>query len=123
MQIPGLARRSRNGWRQWAARSRCRRPRGRVRLRPFDQGCRERLLARENLRVADSARDLANQALKRAQRELELGALSPLDIYNPQQQYATSQIGVSQAQYFLKETEDALRRQMGADLDPQIRTL
>jgi outer membrane protein len=81
------------------------------------------VLARENLRVADSARDLADQALKRAQRELELGALSPLDIYNPQQQYATSQIGVSLAQYSLKQTEDALRRQMGADLDPQIRTL
>ena len=81
------------------------------------------VLARENLRVAESARDLADQALKRAQRELELGALSPLDIYNPQQQYATSQIGVSQAQYFLQQTEDALRRQMGADLDPKIRTL
>jgi outer membrane protein len=81
------------------------------------------VLARENLRVAESARDLADQALKRAQRELELGALSPLDIYNPQQQYATSQIGVSQAQYALRQTEDALRRQMGADLDPKIRTL
>jgi outer membrane protein len=81
------------------------------------------VLARENLRVAESARDLANQALKRAQRELELGALSPLDIYNPEQQYATSQIGVSQAQYFLQETEDALRRQIGADLDKQVRTL
>jgi outer membrane protein TolC len=81
------------------------------------------VLARENLRVAESARDLANQALKRAQRELELGALSPLDIYNPEQQYATSQIGVSQAQYFLRETEDALRRQIGADLDKQVRTL
>jgi outer membrane protein len=81
------------------------------------------VLARENLRVAESARDLADQALKRAQRELELGALSPLDIYNPQQQYATSQIGVSQAQYALKQTEDALRRQMGADLDPKVRTL
>jgi outer membrane protein TolC len=81
------------------------------------------VLARENLRVAESARDLADQALKRAQRELELGALSPLDIYNPQQQFATSQIGVSQAQYALKQTEDALRRQMGADLDSQIRTL
>jgi outer membrane protein TolC len=81
------------------------------------------VLARENLRVAESARDLADQALKRAQRELELGALSPLDIYNPQQQYATSQIGVSQAQYALKQTEDALRRQIGADLDSKIRTL
>ena len=55
------------------------------------------ILARENLRVAESARDLADQALKRSQRELELGALSPLDIFNPEQQYATSQIGVSQA--------------------------
>ncbi len=81
------------------------------------------VLARENLRVAESARDLADQALKRAQRELELGALSPLDIYNPQQQYATSQIGVSQAQYYLRQTEDALRRQIGADLDPKIRIL
>jgi outer membrane protein len=81
------------------------------------------VLARENLRVAESARDLADQALKRAQRELELGALSPLDIYNPQQQFATSQIGVSQAQYALKQTEDALRRQIGADLDSHIRSL
>jgi outer membrane protein TolC len=81
------------------------------------------ILARENLRVAESARDLADQALKRAQRELELGALSPLDIYNPQQQYATSQIGVSQAQYALQQTEDAIRRQIAADLDPKIRML
>jgi outer membrane protein len=81
------------------------------------------VLARENLRVAESARDLADQALKRSQRELELGALSPLDIFNPEQQYATSQVGVSQARYSLQQTEDALRRQMGADLDPRIRTL
>jgi outer membrane protein len=81
------------------------------------------VLARETLRVAESARDLADQALKRARRELELGALSPLDIYNPEQQYATSQIGVSQAQYFLQQTWDALRRQMGADLDRAIRKL
>jgi outer membrane protein len=81
------------------------------------------VLARENLRVAESARDLADQALKRSQRELELGALSPLDIFNPEQQYATSQIGVSQARYSLQQTEDALRRQMGADLDPRVRTL
>ena len=81
------------------------------------------VLARQNLRVAKSARDLADQALKRSERELQLGALSPLDIFNPQQQYATSQIGVSQAEYFQKEADDALRRQMGADLDAKIRTL
>ena len=81
------------------------------------------VLARENLRVAESARDLADQALKRAQKELDLGALSPLDIYNPQQQFATSEIGVSQAQYALKQTEDVLRLEIAADLDPKIRVL
>jgi outer membrane protein len=79
--------------------------------------------ARENLRVQESARDLANEALKRAQRELELGALSPLDIFNPQQQYATAGIGVSQAKFTLQQAENALRKQIGADLDPTVRKL
>jgi hypothetical protein len=35
--------------------------------------------ARDNLRVQERALELANEALKRAQRELELGAMSPLD--------------------------------------------
>jgi outer membrane protein TolC len=75
------------------------------------------------LQWVSAAENLAEQALKRAERELELGALSPLDIYNPQQQFATAKIGVSQAQYALQQTEDALRRQMGADLDSHVRTL
>jgi outer membrane protein len=79
--------------------------------------------ARENLRVQESAMNLANEALKRAQRELELGALSPLDIFNPQQQYATAEIGVSQARFRLAQVEDALRKQIAADLDPEIRRL
>ncbi|HZT29773.1 MAG TPA: TolC family protein [Bryobacteraceae bacterium] len=81
------------------------------------------ILARENLRVAESALDLADQALKRAQLELKLGALSPLDIYNPQQQYATAEILVSQARFSLQQQEDALRKQIAADLDPDIRKL
>ena len=75
-------------------------------------------LARDNLRVQERALELANEALKRAQRELELGAMSPLDIYQPQQAYATAEISVSQSRYFLLQREDALRKQMGADLDP-----
>lgn len=77
----------------------------------------------ENVRVQEAALDLAGQALKRAQRELELGAMSPLDIYQPQQQYAQAQIQVSQFRYFLMQREDALRRQIGADLDPTVRKL
>jgi len=61
--------------------------------------------------------------LKRSQRELELGAMSPLDIFNPQQQYATAEIGVSQAKFRLAQVEDALRKQISADLDPDVRKL
>jgi outer membrane protein len=79
--------------------------------------------ARENLRVRQNALSLAGEALKRAQRELELGALSPLDIFDPEQQFASARIEVSQAEFNLAQTLDALRRQMGADLDPSYRNL
>jgi outer membrane protein TolC len=79
--------------------------------------------ARENLKVQQGALALSGAALKRAQRELELGALSPLDIYQPQAQYATAEIQVSQARFALTQFEDVLRRQIGADLDPDIRKL
>jgi outer membrane protein TolC len=79
--------------------------------------------ARENLRVQEESLKLADAALTRAQKEVDLGATSPLEIYQPQANRANAQLGVSQAQYRLAQTEDALRRQMGADLDPKIRNL
>jgi outer membrane protein TolC len=79
------------------------------------------LQARETLRVREAALGLAKAALERTQRELELGAVSPLDIYQPQQAYATAEIEVSQARYNIRQQEDALRRQIGADLDPDVR--
>jgi outer membrane protein TolC len=78
---------------------------------------------RENLRVQESALDLADKFLKRSQRELELGAISKLDIYQPQLQFVQAQASVSQAVYLLRQQEDALRKQMGADLDPDIRKI
>ncbi|MCL5742475.1 MAG: TolC family protein, partial [Acidobacteria bacterium] len=55
------------------------------------------VFARENLKVQQSGLELADAALKRSQLELKLGAMSPLDIYQPQQNYATAEIAVSQA--------------------------
>jgi outer membrane protein len=81
------------------------------------------ILARENVKVQEQALALADTSLKRAQRELELGAISSLDIYQPQAQYANYEIQVSQARYRLQQVEDVLRKQMGADLDPDIRKL
>jgi len=77
--------------------------------------------ARENLRVAESSRKLAEDSLALSQKELELGAISPLDIYNPQQQLATAELAVSQAKFSLAQTENALRKQISADLDPEVR--
>lgn len=79
--------------------------------------------ARENVKVQEQSLALRGEALKRAERELELGALSPLDIYQPQADHASAEIQVSQARYRLAQDEDALRKQIGADLDPQIRNL
>lgn len=78
---------------------------------------------RETLRVQEKALELSAEALKRSKRELELGAISPLDIYQPEANYATAEIQVLQARYRLQQFEDALRRQMGADLDPKFRNM
>ena len=77
--------------------------------------------ARETLRVQEKSLELSAEALKRSRKELELGAISPLDIYQPEANYATAEIQVLQARYRLQQFEDALRRQMGADLDPKYR--
>ncbi|MEO7145989.1 MAG: TolC family protein [Bryobacteraceae bacterium] len=79
--------------------------------------------ARENLRVAQESLKLSDTALQRAKKELSLGAASPLDIFQPEQNYANSQIQVTQAGNNLVQAQDALRRQMGADLDPRYRNM
>jgi outer membrane protein len=81
------------------------------------------VLARESLRVAVNAKKLADDSLALSQKELDLGAISPLDIYNPQQQVASADLTVAQARFALAQVEDALRKQIGADLDPDIRRL
>ncbi len=76
---------------------------------------------RESLRVRENNLELARAFLKRSRRELELGAISPLDIYQPEQQFATAQVGVTQFQYRLQQAEDTIRRWIGADLHPTLR--
>ena len=81
------------------------------------------IMARENLKVAEAGRFNADEFLKYMQKQLDLGALSPLDIYNPQQSLAAADLTVSQAKFTLAQAEDVLRHQMGADLDPDVRML
>jgi len=79
--------------------------------------------ARENLRVAEQALELAQKFLQRSERELELGAISELDIYQPQQNVANREISVTQAQNNYEQALDNLRQQMGADLDSTYRLM
>jgi outer membrane protein TolC len=79
--------------------------------------------SRENLKVLRKSLELAEATYARNKRELELGALPPLDIYRSESQVATRRVQVIQAEYNLKQLEDAFRRTIGADLDPMIRVL
>ncbi|HJZ99060.1 MAG TPA: TolC family protein [Candidatus Solibacter sp.] len=79
--------------------------------------------ARESLKVAEGARNVSAEFLKLSQKQLDLGALSPLDIYNPQQSLAQNEVAVAQARFRVTQFEDALRKQIGVDLDPDIRNL
>jgi len=81
------------------------------------------ILARESLKVAVKNRDASKANLDFVQQQLDLGAVSPLDIYNPQGQLAAAEVAVSQAEFTLAASEDALRHQIGADLDSDIRKL
>jgi outer membrane protein len=79
--------------------------------------------ARETLRVQQESLKVKDEALKRSERELELGAISALDIFQPRADYATAEIQVSQQKFVLAQREDALRKMIGADLDPDVRKL
>ncbi|MCL4523790.1 MAG: TolC family protein [Acidobacteria bacterium] len=79
--------------------------------------------ARENLAVLRKSLELSEATYARNKRELELGALPPLDIYRSESQVATRRVSVIQAEYNLKQLEDDFRRTIGADLDPYIRAL
>jgi outer membrane protein TolC len=79
--------------------------------------------ARESLKVAQFGQKVAEEFLTLSQKQLDLGALSPLDIYNPQQQLANAKLAVSQAEFALVQKEDALRKQISADLEPKVRNL
>jgi outer membrane protein len=81
------------------------------------------VLARENLEVQRKSLDEAQKSYDHDKKALSLGALPPLDIYRSESQVASRRVGVIQAEYFLKQTADTFRRDIGADLDPAIRAL
>ncbi|MBZ5584190.1 MAG: TolC family protein [Acidobacteriia bacterium] len=79
--------------------------------------------ARETLRVREKALATANANWDYVQRQFNLGAVSYLDTYSPQQNVASAKVSLSQAQFNLRDAYDRLRRQIGADLDPAFRNM
>ena len=79
--------------------------------------------ARENLVVLKKSLEQAQASYDRDKRALELGAIPPFDIYRSESQVAARRVQAIQAEYSLKQAEDAFRRVIGADLDPYIRAL
>ena len=80
-------------------------------------------LARENLDVQRKSLDEAQKSYDHDKKALSLGALPPLDIYRSESQVASRRVAVIQAEYSLKQFADTFRRDIGADLDPNIRAL
>ncbi len=76
-----------------------------------------------NLEVQRKALEEADASYKHDKRALELGALSPLDIYRSESAVASRRVDVIQSEYALKQQEDMLRLTVGADLDPYFRAL
>jgi outer membrane protein TolC len=79
--------------------------------------------ARENAKLAAEFVALKAASLDRAQRQMDSGALLPLDIFQPKAEYASAQLAEIQLKRVLAQRENALRQQIGADLDPAIRDL
>jgi outer membrane protein TolC len=79
--------------------------------------------ARERIKVQKEALRLAEASLERTNKEIELGATSELERFQPEQNAATQRIALTQVEFQLQQSVDALRRQIGADLDPEVRKL
>jgi outer membrane protein len=79
--------------------------------------------ARDTIRVAQLAVDLAQKSYDRDKMALDLGALSKLDIFQSQSQVAQRKVELIRAQYAYREALDSLRRLIGADLLAATRSI
>lgn len=79
--------------------------------------------ARNTLDVEQKSYHMAELSYDHDKRALDLGALSPLDIYRSQAEVASRKVMVIQAENTLTQAENALRVLIGAGQDPQFRAL
>jgi outer membrane protein TolC len=80
------------------------------------------ILSRDGIRVQEQAVSLAQKAYERDKKALDLGALSKLDIFQSEAQVADSNRNLIQARHQYTAALDGLRRLIGADLTPILRS-
>lgn len=80
------------------------------------------ILARDNIRVQQQTLALAHKSYEHDKLALDLGALAKLDIYQSETQVAERNRDLVQAEYQYKLALDGLRRLIGADLTPELRS-
>jgi outer membrane protein len=81
------------------------------------------VLTQGSLDVQRKSLEAADASYQRDKYALELGALPPLDIYRSESEVASRRVQMIQAEYAVKQSEDALRLIIGADQDPLFRAL
>lgn len=79
--------------------------------------------ARENLAIEKKLLELRKAALELTRKQVAAGALLALDLYQPSANCASAELAAIQAKQALLKAENAIRQQIGADLDPQFRSL
>lgn len=79
--------------------------------------------ARGALDVQQRALKLAETSYNRDKRSLELGALPPLDISRSESEVAARRVEQIQAEYAVLQAEEGLRLMIGADQDPQLKSV
>ncbi len=78
--------------------------------------------ARDNIKVLEQTLTLARKSYDRDKQALDLGALANLDIFQSETQVAARKRDLVQAQFAYRSALDGLRRVMGADLTPEMRS-
>jgi outer membrane protein TolC len=79
--------------------------------------------ARENLAIQKKFLELRRAALDLARKQVAAGALLPLEVYQPSANYASAELAGIQAKLALLKSENLIRQQIGADLDPKFNSL
>jgi len=81
------------------------------------------VLAKQAYEVQTKSYEEAEKSYERDKKALSLGALPPLDIYRSESEVAARRVNLIQAEYLLKQAQDAFRQVVAANRDAKLNAL